>query len=230
MEGFTYVDIFATKGIEYLLVIGFLLVFVFFWKALSTPSRAAYRYLTENVIPAISEWFQLPEGIYCHQGHSWAQPEGNLVRVGMDDFAQKLAGKPEKINLPGVGSQVGQGSRAWRLTFGSTSIDMLSPLNGEVIAINDEVVKKPDLVNQDPYGKGWLMMIKPNNLEADVNNLLSGRFAKAWMGETVESLRDRMGGGLGQVYQDGGVLVDGIAKNLDREKWDEIVKEYFLVS
>jgi glycine cleavage system H protein len=230
MEGFTYVDIFATKGIEYLLVIGFLMVFILFWRTLSTPAKAAYEYVTETVIPAISEWFHIPEGVYYHQGHSWAVPEGNTVKVGMDDFAQKLVGKPNTINLPEVGSQIEQGSSGWKLGFGSTSIDMISPVNGEVVKINEDVVKNPDLINQDPYGKGWLMMVKPHNLKADTKNLLTGRLASAWMEDTVDSLRERMGEDLGVVYQDGSVVVSGIAKALSPDKWDKLAKEYLLSS
>jgi glycine cleavage system H protein len=230
MEGFTYVDIFATKGIEYLLVIGFLMVFILFWKILSTPAKAAYEYVTETVIPAISEWFHLPEGMYYHQGHTWAVPEGNTVKVGMDDFAQKLVGRPSTINLPQVGSRIEQGSHGWKLGFDSASIDMVAPVNGEVVKVNEEVIKNPDLINQDPYGKGWIMMIKPRNLKADLKNLLFGRLASAWMEETVDSLRERMGEDLGVVYQDGGVVVSGIAKALSPDKWDEVAKEYLLSS
>jgi glycine cleavage system H lipoate-binding protein len=230
MEGFTYVDIFATKGTEYLLVIGFLAVFILFWRFLSTPAKAAYEYVTETVIPAISEWFHLPEGMYYHQGHTWAVPEGNTVKVGMDDFAQKLVGRPSTINLPQVGSRIEQGSHGWKLGFDSASIDMVAPVNGEVVKVNEEVIKNPDLINQDPYGKGWFMMIKPRNLKADLKNLLTGRLASAWMEETVDSLRERMGEDIGAVYQDGGIVVSGIAKALSPDKWDEVAKEYLLSS
>jgi glycine cleavage system H protein len=89
MEGFTYVDIFATKGIEYLLVISVLVLFIPFWRMVSRPARAIYE-AAESVVPAISEWFHFPEEkVYYHQGHSWAMPEsGNVVRVGIDDFAR----------------------------------------------------------------------------------------------------------------------------------------------
>ena len=119
MDGFTYVDIFATKGIEYLLVISGLLFFAYFWRFLSRPAVAVYREYA-NVFPAISDWFHLPlEGMYFHQGHSWAKPEGdNVVRVGIDDFAQKLVGKIDAIKLPQVGSQVSQGEKAWSLQVG----------------------------------------------------------------------------------------------------------------
>ena len=230
MEGFTYVDIFATKGTEYLLVIGFLMVFMFFWRFLSTPARAAYEYVTEKIIPAISEWFHLPEGLYYHQGHSWAVPEGNMVKVGLDDFAQKLVGKPRAVVLPQVGSQIEQGNRGWKLGFDSTAIDMVSPVNGEVVKINEEVLKNPELVNEDPYGKGWLMMIKPRNVKADLTNLLTGRLAAAWMERTMDTLRERMGEDLGLVYQDGGIPVTGIAKALSPDKWDEVAREYLLSS
>jgi glycine cleavage system H protein len=230
MESFTYVDIFATKGIEYLLVIGFLMIFILFWRFLSTPAKAAYEYVTETLIPALSEWFHTPEGIYYHQGHSWAAREGNAVKIGMDDFAQKLVGKPSAISLPGVGAQIEQGNTGWKLRFGSTSIDMVSPVNGEVVKVNEEVIKNPDLINQDPYGKGWLLMVKPRNAKSDLKNLLSGRLVSAWMEETVNSLRMRMGENLGLVYQDGGVPVTGIAKALSPDKWDEVAKEYLLSS
>jgi glycine cleavage system H protein len=230
MEGFTYVDIFATKGIEYLLVIGFLMVFILFWRFLSTPAKAAYEYVTETLIPAVTDWFHLPLKMYYHQGHSWAVPEGNMVKVGIDDFAQKLVGKPSTIILPTIGSKIEQGERGWKLGFDSTSIDMIAPVNGEVVKINEEVLKNPDLINQDPYGNGWLMLIKPRNLKADLKNLLTGRLVSAWMEETVDSLRARMGEDLGLVYQDGGVLVSGIAKALAPEKWDEVAKEYLMSS
>jgi len=91
MEGFSYVDIFATKGIEYLLVIGFLGLLVFFWRFLVTPSKSALEFEFESAVPDVTEWFKIMDGLFYHKGHSWAMPEGdNIVKIGMDDFAQKL--------------------------------------------------------------------------------------------------------------------------------------------
>ena len=73
-------------------------------------------------------------------------------------------------------------------------------------------------------------MVKPRNAKSDLKNLLSGRLVSAWMEETVNSLRVRMGENLGLVYQDGGVPVTGIAKALSPDKWDEVAKEYLLSS
>ena len=231
MEGFTYVDIFATKGIEYLLVISGLLFFAFFWRFLNRPAVAVYRE-AENFVSAISDWFRLPaEGMYFHQGHSWAAPEGGeVVRVGMDDFAQKLLGKIDAIKFPQVGSQVTQGEKGWSLLVGSKSIDMLSPVDGKILDINENLLSSPESIGKDPYGQSWLMKVQTPKISSNLKNLLSGELARKWMEGVRENLLARMNYNLGAVYQDGGVPVDGIARNLDPERWDEIVKEFFLIS
>jgi len=231
VDGFTYVDIFATKGIEYLLVISGLLFFAYFWRFLSRPAVAVYREYA-NVFPAISDWFHLPlEGMYFHQGHSWAKPEGdNVVRVGIDDFAQKLVGKIDAIKLPQVGSQVSQGEKAWSLQVGSKSIDMLSPVDGKILDINESLLNSPESIGKDPYGQSWLMKVQAPRVSANLKNLLSGGLVGKWMEGVKENLFSRMNYNLGAVSQDGGVPVDGIARHLDRERWDEIVREFLLVS
>ncbi len=229
MEGFTYVDIFATKGIEYLLVICFLLLFILFWRFLSRPAKAVFE-AAERLVPVISEWFRLPEEMYYHLGHSWAVPEGgNVVKVGVDDFAQKLVGKINAIQMPNLGSTIHQGDKGWTLEVDSKALDMLSPVDGKVVAINEELVNSPENINKDPYNS-WLMKVEAPRFSVDKKQLLSGTMAKKWMEGVRENLLSRMNYNLGLVYQDGGLLVDGMARNLDREKWDEIVKDYFLIT
>jgi len=229
MEGFSYVDIFATKHIEYLLVIGFLLLFILFWRFLSTPARRVLE-AAEKFVPVIQEWFSLPEEIFYHLGHSWAAPEGkHLVKVGVDDFAQKLVGKINAIQLPGVGSTIHQGDKGWTLEVDSKMIDMLSPVDGKVVAVNDEIVSSPEGINQSPY-VSWLMKVESPRFSVNKKQLVTGAFAKRWMEEVRENLLSRMNYNLGLVYQDGGLLVDGMARSLDRDRWDEIAKEFFLIS
>ncbi|MBM4338642.1 MAG: glycine cleavage system protein H [Deltaproteobacteria bacterium] len=230
MEGFSYVDIFATKHIEYLLVIGFLLLFIPFWRLLNRPAKAIFE-VAERIVPTLSEWFRLPEGRYYHLGHSWATPEANqqTVKIGIDDFAQKLVGGINGIQVPAVGSTLRQGDRGWTLKVDSKTIDMLSPVGGRVVAINEKVIQSPGAINKDPYNN-WLMEVEAPKFSVDKRQLLSGGVAKKWMEEVRESLLSRMNYNLGLVYQDGGLLVDGMARSLDREKWDEIAKDYFLIT
>jgi glycine cleavage system H protein len=228
MEGFTYVDLFATKGVEYLLVIAFLLVLVPFWRFLRVPARAGVEAM-RRAMASVAQWFSTPEDLYYHQGHSWVTPQGTeLVKVGVDDFAQRLVGKSNKINLPKVGSRLEQGNVGWKLDIDAKTVDMLSPVTGDVVAVNKDIVTNPDLINEDPYGKGWLMMIKPANQRATIKNLLTGNLATAWMEKQADTLRERMGGELGVVYQDGGLPVSGIARALSPDAWDKMTREFFL--
>ena len=229
MEGFSYVDIFATKHLEYLLVIGFLLLFIFFWRFLSRPAKRVFE-AAEKFIPVVNEWFRLPEEIYYHLGHSWAAPEGkNLVKVGVDDFAQKLVGKINAIQVPGIGSTINQGDKGWTLEVDSKTIDMLSPVDGKVVAINEKIVNSPENINKFPY-VNWLMKVESPRFSVNKKQLVSGTLAKKWMEEVRENLLSKMSYNAGLVYQDGGLLVDGMAKSLDKDKWDEIARDFFLLS
>lgn len=226
MEGFTYVDIYATKGIEYLIVIGFLVAVVMFWRYLwVSPTEA----LEEGVPEGVVEWFRVPDGYYYHQGHSWLKREGEeLVAIGVDDFAQKLVGRADYFWLPEPGTMIHQGEAGWSLNVDSKSVEMLAPVDGEVVEVNAAVVDLPALVNQDPYRAGWLMRVRPTRLSHNITNLLPGTLARNWIEGLVEVLRERVGGGLGPVYHDGGQPVSGIARALAGDRWDEVTSEFFL--
>ena len=230
MGGNQYVDIFATKGIEYLLVIGFLLTLIIFWRFLnrSTVSPGEGRSASP---PGTPPWFRVVDGLYFHQGHGWARViDRETAVVGMDDFAQKLVGGVSTIHLPKLGEKVHQGGRAWDLIVESKTIPMRSPVSGEVVAVNDKILASPEAINDDPYENGWLMKVRSQNLMNDLTNLLSGNLVRAWMEQTVDALRSRSGGTLGPVLQDGGVPVLGIAKNLSADKWDEVAAEFLMTS
>ena len=235
MEVFRFVDIYATKGIEYLIVIGFLAAFVFFTRylALRGGESGTGRRAAESV-----EWFRVPGEFHYHQGHGWVKAGGEgVARVGLDDFAQKLVGRVDSIELPPAGSKLAQGEKGWVLRVGSRAIPMLSPLDGEVVAVNEDAVRSPEIVNEDPFGKGWLLKVRPERLAANRTNLLTGRLARRWTEEALHGLRLTMGGNLGPLYQDGGTTlpvhqnggaaVTGIARALYGEGWEKKVKEQF---
>jgi glycine cleavage system H lipoate-binding protein len=219
---------FATKGIEYLLVIGFLLVFVGYWIWMSKPIEKV-RQSIPKVTQFIEGWFSLVKNYFYHQGHSWAMPEGkNLVKVGIDDFSQKLIGKPDRIIVPSVGERLEQGEKGWQFEIDHKRIDMLSPVAGEIIEINQEVLDNPQLLVQDPYDKGWLLKVRVPKIKSNLTNLLTGNLAQAWMQNTVNQLRGTLSGELGMVMQDGGAPVSGFAKEVFPDKWEDHVKRYLM--
>jgi len=225
MEGFRFVDIFATKGIEYIIVMAFLAAFIYFSRYL------AYRPGVEKQEgPAGSMgYFRIPEGLFYHQGHGWLRPEpGSIGVVGLDDFAQKLVGPVDSLELPGVGDRLAQGDKGWSLVVGSVKIPMLSPVDGEVVAVNPEVLRSPGILGTDPYGKGWLFKVRTPRIAADLRNLLSGKLARAWMENALDRLHPLNPGPLGPVLQDGGLPVEGLARILGGDRWDELARTHLL--
>jgi glycine cleavage system H lipoate-binding protein len=228
------VDPFATKGIEYLIAVTFLLLLVGFWKLLSRPAGLTLRPIDRLIPagafrPAPEGWFALPDGHFFHQGHSWAVPEEtDTVRVGMDDFAQKLLGEPSSIDLPPVGAELRQGERAWRVGVDSGSVTMLSPVDGWVLAVNPKIGDQPDLVTHSPYDEGWLIKVRVRDPEALPKNLLSGRMALAWMEDTKERVRTYSSATLGVLLPDGGVPVQGFARALSPDGWVQFAEEFLL--
>ncbi|OGW13781.1 MAG: hypothetical protein A3G93_09330 [Nitrospinae bacterium RIFCSPLOWO2_12_FULL_45_22] len=225
----------SVKGIEYIIAVIFLFTFIVFWRVLNIggiPAMESLSVAAGGVVKKIGDmvdWFLVPDRLYFHPGHAWVKVEdGDVVRVGMDDFAQKLVGKIDALNLPKVGSTVSQGERGWTVHLGSKSVDLLSPIDGKIVAVNEALFNAPKHINEAPYEEGWLMKVKVPRLSANLKNLLSGNLARRWMEEVSGNLRLRLGANLGLVYQDGGLPVEGLAKNLDRDKWDEIAKEFFL--
>jgi glycine cleavage system H protein len=230
MEGFTYVDIFATKGIEYIVAIAFLIMLIWFWKWLNYPAASSVpiNQSKSNRITQV-DWFRLASNFYYHQGHSWVNPEKNdIVNIGIDDFAQKLIGKPDKLNLPQIGTELKQGEKSLQFEIDGKIIDFLSPVDGHVIAINEKVINSPEIINQDPYEEGWLIKVKSKRLRSNLKNLLSGHIARAWIEDTVNKLSKSITGGHGVVLQDGGTIRNGFVKELAPDHWEQVAAEYFL--
>jgi glycine cleavage system H lipoate-binding protein len=232
MEGIKYVDIFATKGVEYIVAIIFLVMLVFFWRWLNRPvAGAGARKGQAGTRMSLVDWFRIVNDYYYHQGHSWLKKEkDDTVLIGIDDFAQKMLGTPAGLNLPAVGSRIQQGGKGLVMNVDGKAVDFLSPVDGEVIAVNHLALKTPGVINQDPYNSGWLMKVRSDNLKANLKNLLSGDMAKAWIRETVNKLSMRISGNYGVVLQDGGTITNGFVRELAPENWDEVVKEYFLTN
>lgn len=230
MEGFTYHDIFATKGIEYLIVLCFFAVLVPFWAFLHRPAKSAVTY-AGRMISDMGRWFHLAEDRYFHQGHSWAKDGGDgIVTIGMDDFSQKLIGRPDSISLPELGKTLRQGEIGWSVVRAGKKIGMLSPVSGEVVAINSALAGKAVKVNEDPYGQGWLMKIKPHSFKRDARNLLAGNLAVAWMNSVVSKIREDIAASHAVALQDGGEVVPGFAGHILGDGWDSMAREYLLTS
>jgi glycine cleavage system H lipoate-binding protein len=219
---------YQVKTLEYLLAVSYLLLFVPFWRFVNGRTDAV---AAASRVPAGSaaDWFAVPEGLRFHPGHAWARRDaGDLVTVGMDDFARKLVGPLDALELPEIGSSVRQGEGTLRLVAGDKAIAMLSPVDGRVVAVNQDALQSPQLVSDDPYGRGWLFKVKPERWRANSRQLLAGVLARRWTEGVAEMLRGEGSLALGAVLQDGGQPVNGIARELHSDRWDQFARSYLL--
>lgn len=118
----------------------------------------------------------LPEDLYYWiEKHVWARPEADgTVLVGMTDVAQSMAGKIIVVNLRSFNKTLVRGKSAGTLESGKWVGSIPTPVAGKVIAVNEQLKKKADLVNEDPYGEGWLIRVEPADWETDKANLAAG--------------------------------------------------------
>ena len=222
----------SSKGVEYAIAISFLVLFVPFWRYVQgrpalalQPVRAAARRAAEDVV----EWFRVAADVAFHPGHAWLRSvRPGVALVGADDFAQKLIGRIERIELPAVGTEVRQGEPAWRLQVDGQAVPMLSPVDGVVTAVNTVAEQRPAMVNDDPYRSGWLLRVEGPRVEASRKGLIHGELARQWIRQATDALRLAMSPDLGLALQDGGTPVDGLAQAIDRTRWVDIVREHLL--
>jgi glycine cleavage system H protein len=179
--------------------------------------------------PELVAGFKVPENLRYHPGHTWALSESpSLVRVGLDDFASKLIGKVERATLPQRGQWIRQGQKIASFFRNGASVDIVSPIEGSISDVNDNVARDPKLSRNDPYGEGWLVTVQSPDAKTNFRNLLSGSVARFWTQESAGRLQSRMPSFAGALAQDGGVAVDNLADQIPDAEWSAIAKEFFL--
>ena len=119
-----------------------------------------------------------PEDLRYTSEHEWARREGDSVRVGITHFAQDSLGDIVYVDIPGPGTAVNSGQPFGEVESTKSVSDLFSPVSGEIVERNGALEEAPELVNQDPYGEGWMVVIKPSNI-ADFDALLSSGDYKA---------------------------------------------------
>jgi glycine cleavage system H lipoate-binding protein len=182
-----------------------------------------------RVQPEYIAGFELPENRRYHPGHTWALQESpTLVRVGLDDFGARLAGKVDAIVLPKRGQWLRQGQKFATLQRAGHSVDLVSPVEGEVTGVNDALLSDTTAANREPYGAGWFVSVLAPDLKVSLRNLLNGSLARKWMADAAQQLQMRIPALAGEVAQDGGLMVHDLTPEMPNVKWEEITREFFL--
>ncbi|HLI63346.1 MAG TPA: glycine cleavage system protein H [Terriglobales bacterium] len=172
---------------------------------------------------------EVPQGYCFHPGHTWVVDEGRQnARVGIDAFAAHLLGKIDSIELADLNRWVRQGQPICTVRHENRSVDLLSPVEGVLVSVNDALAKDPNLVVADPYVDGWLCLIKAPDLKTNFKNLLQDPAVLPWMQNSLA----RAGAMLQQLNpslaQDGGLPIKGLLFQVDAKTQQQLAKEFFL--
>jgi len=174
--------------------------------------------------------FYLSEKLYYFRNHTWLLLERNgQYRVGIDDFASRIIGKPKGVVLPPIGKSLDLEEYAWTVNHVHSDLEFVSPVKGVVTATNQELLDDVAAINQQPYAKGWLMTIEPESIMKSNRNFLSGEEANAWMVEEANLLSKHLSADAGATMHDGASLRADFSSHLSKEKWSEIVKNHLYV-
>ena len=124
--------------------------------------------------------YEVPEGLYYSNDFEWIKIEGDRVRMGITDYAQKQLREVVYAELPEAGTEVKQNEPYGTLESVKAVSDLVAAVSGTVEEVNAEVQSNPEILNEDPYVKGWLVVLKPANLQAELANLMDFNKAVEW--------------------------------------------------
>jgi len=171
--------------------------------------------------------FKVPTTSYLHRGHTWVSLEnGGRLRIGVDDFSQKILGAADEMKLPDLGQEFHHDSGALALARKGNKASVLAPVDGIVEAVNPKVRQRPGLAHDDPYGEGWLFVVTPTNLKPDLENMLFGQRNVAWIENESHKLLGMLESSAGITLPAGGTIIDDVYGHFPQLGWQRLVTEF----
>lgn len=170
----------------------------------------------------------IPSGIFIHPKHTWAHIlKSGRVMIGLDDFVSKLFSKVDKISLPGVGVNLKVGDPVFSVSAVGKKLNFVSPISGEVVAINEELMNNLSLF-KEPYKLGWFAIVEPVNLSEEVSKLKIAGDAAEFLKNEFKRFKEFILGAntkLGlQTLPDGGLPTENILELVDENQLQNFFK------
>lgn len=234
MEGFTYFDIFATKGVEYIVIIAFLALLIPFWIALNRQSKLTKQIqttlgaLTTNIL-------KIPQGLLYSGNHTWMHMEkSGVAKVGVDDLLLHLTGFVKFDQFRNPGDEIERGDLLIEINQNGKQLKIFSPVSGKIMDANSILNESNGTLNDDPYGKGWIYKIKPSNWIAETQTCYFGEEATDFSVKELERFKDFLARTMKDfspetamiIMQDGGEICDHSLSSLPDEIWKGFQEEF----
>ena len=234
MDGFSYSNIFETKGIEYIAVIIFFAIFVPFWIILNRKVKAS-RQIQKKLGALTANVLKVPQGLLFSKNHTWAHLEmSGMAKVGLDDLLLHITGDVKFNNLKKPGDWVKKGDVNVEIDRNGKQLKVLAPISGEIINTNSALNEDPMAVSQDPYGQGWVYKMKPSNWIAETNAYYLAEDASRRAAMELDRFKDFLAVSMKKysaepsliTLQDGGEIYDNPISELPSPYWQDFQKDF----
>ena len=197
--------------------------------------RAKQRQTAPAAARVQADRFLLPKGFFISKAHTWVEMTfSGEARIGVDDFAQKVIGAIDRIDIASLGSDVRKGETLLTVQHGNCSLKIPAPISGKVMRVNESLLASPDMLHQDPYIAGWVAVIAPKNISAELKLLSIADDAAKWLKKEVSRFRDfikdQVAAGtpapVGVTMLDGGAPLKGVLEQCGEKTWNAFQKEF----
>ena len=225
MDAYSYTNIFSTKGIEYLLIISFFLVFIPF-----------LRILREIESPLFSlRDIRLPKGVFFDKTHTWAYlNSAGQVHVGVDDFLAAVTGPVKLKPAKSIGQEIKRGDHLATLVSEGRQLKIYSPVSGVLEQINKSRLRKYSKVTNKHFVDNWLFGFTPKRWDLEHSLMILGEKANQWIANEMGRLRDVLAFSLQKyqvspqpvMLQEGGEISNNVLHELSDEIWEEFQSEF----
>ena len=148
--------------------------------------------LTDQDQP-ISEEFTIPGGVFISDAHCWLNlTQEGMARIGIDDFAKKVIGHIDDVELPNIGRVIKKNQVLFTIKQGNRLIPFKTPVSGKIVKINSDLSKEIENMDLTPYGKNWICTIDADNLDNDLKNLKIGKSAISFFQEEIQNCKSHI--------------------------------------
>jgi CheY-like chemotaxis protein/glycine cleavage system H lipoate-binding protein len=172
--------------------------------------------------------FSIPGGVLVSEGHCWASlSQDGTARIGPDDFARKLLGRADALDLPDVGMQVKAGERLFSIRQDGKQAHFHAPLSGKVIKVNTGLTQNDDRLDKLSYARSWVCVVEGEDLDTELPRLKIGKSAVALFQEDIERFRNFLQKASGSEVADPAALCIGAFETLEEARWEAAAREFF---
>jgi glycine cleavage system H protein len=129
---------------------------------------------------------EVPDDLHYTKEHEWVKVEKDRCRVGITDYAQRSLHEVVYVDMPNIGKSLTQSAMFGTVESVKAVSELYAPVSGDVVERNEKLVDSPELVNQEPYGAGWIVVVKPSRLQDDLKTLLDAKAYASFLQEVTK--------------------------------------------